>query len=147
VNPCNSPWKCLSALQSRASRETRIVGKVYNLYRMKTDISAVLTVTSSLDPHMIIELEDELNCGPCLWLWLCLCLCYISSISFSVGFSMNLYLSNQVLIKFDQLKLRYKPVSLSLILDFMSYNSQHLLSTNHKCTHACYYCCLEERVM
>ena len=26
---------------------------------MKTDISAVLTVTSGLDPHMIIELEDE----------------------------------------------------------------------------------------
>jgi hypothetical protein len=44
------------------------VGKVYNIYRVKTDISAVLTVTSGLDPHMIIELEDELNCGP--WLWL-----------------------------------------------------------------------------
>jgi hypothetical protein len=28
-----------------------------------------------------------------------------SSISFNVGFGMNLYLSNQVLIKFDQLKL------------------------------------------
>jgi hypothetical protein len=44
------------------------VGKVYNLCRVKTDISAVLTVKSSLDPHMIIELEDELNRGP--WLWL-----------------------------------------------------------------------------
>jgi hypothetical protein len=52
---------------------------------------------------MIIELEDELNHGPWLWLWLCLC--YISSISFNVGLGMNLYLSNQVLIKFDQLKL------------------------------------------
>jgi hypothetical protein len=41
--------------------------------------------------------------GPCLWLWLCLC--YISSISFKVGFGINLYHSNQVLIKFDQLKL------------------------------------------
>jgi hypothetical protein len=41
--------------------------------------------------------------GPCLWLWLCLF--YISSISFKVGFGMNLYLSNQVLIKFEQLKL------------------------------------------
>jgi hypothetical protein len=45
------------------------VGKVYNLCRVKTDISAVLTVKSGLDPHMIIELEDELNRGPWLWLW------------------------------------------------------------------------------
>jgi hypothetical protein len=37
------------------------VGKVYNLYRVKTDISAVLTVTSSLDPHMIIEFKEDLN--------------------------------------------------------------------------------------
>jgi hypothetical protein len=37
---------------------------------VKTDISAVLTVTSGLDPHMINELEDELNRGPWLWLWL-----------------------------------------------------------------------------
>jgi hypothetical protein len=44
------------------------VGKVYNLCRVKTDISAVLTVKSGLDPHMIIELEDELNHRP--WLWL-----------------------------------------------------------------------------
>jgi hypothetical protein len=79
------------------------VGKVYNLYRVKTDISAVLTVKSGLDPHMIIELEDELNCGPCIWFWLCLC--YISSLSFNAGFGMNLYISNQVLIKLDQLKL------------------------------------------
>jgi len=40
---------------------TRIVGKVYNLCRVKTDISAVLTVKSGLDPHMIIELEDDIN--------------------------------------------------------------------------------------
>jgi hypothetical protein len=79
------------------------VRKVYNLCRVKTDISVVLTVKSGLDPHMIIELEDELNRGPCLWLWLWLC--YISSISFNMGFGMNLYISNQVLIKFDQLKL------------------------------------------
>jgi hypothetical protein len=39
--------------------------------------------------------------GPCLWLWLCC----ISPISFNVGFCMNLYPSNQVLIKLDQLKL------------------------------------------
>jgi hypothetical protein len=78
------------------------VGKVYKLYRVKTDISAVLTVKSGLDPHMIIELEDKLNRGPSLWLWLCFC--YTYSVSFNVGFGMNLYLSNHVLIKFDQLK-------------------------------------------
>jgi hypothetical protein len=70
---------------------------------VKTDISAVLTIKSGLDPHMIIELEDELNREPCIWFWLRFC--YISSISFNVGFGINLYLSNQVLIKFDQLKL------------------------------------------
>jgi hypothetical protein len=69
------------------------VGKVYNLCRVRTDILAVLMVKSGLDPHMIIELEDELNRGPCLWLWLWLCC--ISSLSFNVGFGMNLYLSNQ----------------------------------------------------
>jgi hypothetical protein len=37
------------------------VGKVYNLYRVKTDISAVLAVKSGLDPHTIIELKDDLN--------------------------------------------------------------------------------------
>jgi hypothetical protein len=61
VNPCHSPWKCLRALQTRALRETRVVGKVHNLCRVKTDISAVLTVKSGSGPHMIIELEDDLN--------------------------------------------------------------------------------------
>jgi hypothetical protein len=79
------------------------VGKVYNLSRLKTNLSAVLTVKSVFDPHMIIELEDELNRGPCLWLWLYFC--YTCSVSFNVDFGMNLYLSNQVLIKLDQLKL------------------------------------------
>jgi hypothetical protein len=37
------------------------VGKVYNICRVKTDISVVLTVKSGLDPHMINALEDELN--------------------------------------------------------------------------------------
>ena len=37
------------------------MGKVYNLCRVKTDISAVLMVKSGFDPHMIIELEDDLN--------------------------------------------------------------------------------------
>jgi hypothetical protein len=79
------------------------VGKVYNLRRVKIDISVVLTVKSGLDPHMINELEDEINHGPYLWLWLYFW--YISFISFNVGFGMNLYLSNQVLIKLNQLKL------------------------------------------
>jgi hypothetical protein len=79
------------------------VGKVYNLCRVKTNILAVLMVKSGLNPHMIIELEDKLNHGPCLCLWLCFY--YTCSVSFNVGFGMNLYLSNQVLIKLDQLKL------------------------------------------
>jgi hypothetical protein len=33
------------------------VGKVYNLCRVKTDISAVLTVKSGLDPHMKFNLK------------------------------------------------------------------------------------------
>jgi hypothetical protein len=37
------------------------VGKVYNLCRVKTDISAVLTVKSGLDTHIIIKLKDDLN--------------------------------------------------------------------------------------
>jgi hypothetical protein len=48
-------------LFAQASRDTQIVGKVYNLYKVKTDISAVLTVKSGLHPHMIIELKDDLN--------------------------------------------------------------------------------------
>jgi hypothetical protein len=79
------------------------VGKVYNLCRVKTDISAVLMVTSGLDPHMINELEDELNHEPYLWFWICFC--NIHSVTFNVGFGINLYLSNQVLIKLDQLEL------------------------------------------
>ena len=35
------------------------MGKVYNLCRVKTDISAVLTVKSGLDPQMITEFEDD----------------------------------------------------------------------------------------
>jgi hypothetical protein len=37
------------------------VGKAYNLCRVKNDISAVLKVKSGLDPHMIIELKDDVN--------------------------------------------------------------------------------------
>jgi hypothetical protein len=50
MNPCRSRRKCLRAFQTRASRKTQVVGKVYNLYRVKTDISAVLTVKNGLDP-------------------------------------------------------------------------------------------------
>ena len=45
--------KCLRALQTRTTWETRILGKVYNLCRVKTNRLAVLTVKSGLDPHMI----------------------------------------------------------------------------------------------
>jgi hypothetical protein len=37
------------------------MGKVYIFCRVKTDILAVLTVKSGLDPHMIIELKDDIN--------------------------------------------------------------------------------------
>jgi hypothetical protein len=43
------------------------VGKVYNLYRVKTDRSAVLTVKSGLDPHMIIKLENGIQIVGYLW--------------------------------------------------------------------------------
>jgi hypothetical protein len=40
---------------------TRAVVKVYNLCRVKTDRSAVLTVKSGLDPHMIIKPKDGMK--------------------------------------------------------------------------------------
>jgi hypothetical protein len=46
------------------------VGKVYNLCRVKTDISVVLTVKSGLDTHMIIKLKDDLIDGSCLFIYL-----------------------------------------------------------------------------
>jgi hypothetical protein len=62
----------------------------------------VLTVKSGLDPHMIIELEDGLKlcygyaCHVLMMYLLSLCLMWAG---------INLYfVSNQVLIKFDQLK-------------------------------------------
>jgi hypothetical protein len=61
MNPCHSPRKYLRALQTQALRETRVVGKVHNLCRVKTDISAVLMVKSGLNPHMTIELKKNLN--------------------------------------------------------------------------------------
>ena len=66
------------------------MGKVYNLCRVKTDISAVLTVKSGLDPHMIIELEVDLN--RCSNLWLIVVYLYIC---LSCGFNgIYLYLAN-----------------------------------------------------
>jgi hypothetical protein len=41
--------------------KTQIVGKVYNLCIVKFYISAVLTVNSGSNPHMIIGLKDDLN--------------------------------------------------------------------------------------
>jgi hypothetical protein len=73
VNLCHSPRKCLRALQTRASRETRVVGKVYNLCGVKTDISAMLMVKSGFDPYMIIKLEDDVNgCSLLCWSYLSL---------------------------------------------------------------------------
>jgi hypothetical protein len=66
------------------------VGKVYKLCRVKTDISPVLMIKNGLDPHMINELEDEINRGPCLWL--SLCFYYISYVYFNVGWYIYLYL-------------------------------------------------------
>jgi hypothetical protein len=39
----------------------RVVGKMYNLCRLKTNISVILTVKTGLDHYMIIELKDDLN--------------------------------------------------------------------------------------
>jgi hypothetical protein len=82
MNPSHSPRKCLRALQNRASRETRVVGKVYNLCRVKTDISAVLTVKSNLDPHMIIKLKHDLN----------RCSLFISYLIFFIYLRVDIYL-------------------------------------------------------
>ena len=61
--------------------------KVYNLCRVKTNRLAVLTVKSGLDPHMIIELEDDLN----------RCFIYDVEVYFNylfVGNGINLHLDN-----------------------------------------------------
>jgi hypothetical protein len=62
----------------------------------------MLTVKSGLDPHMIIELEDGLN--SCSLVMLAICLWPILPL-YLMWVGINLYfISNQVLIKFDQLK-------------------------------------------
>jgi hypothetical protein len=96
VNSCHSPWKCLRALQTQASREIRVVGKMYNLCRVKTDISAVPTVKSDLDPHMMTKLKDDLN----HWFYLFISLLWIDSpqiVYLRVG--IYLHLANARLIK------------------------------------------------
>ena len=50
---------------------TQIVVKVYNLCRVKTNISAVLTVMSGLDPHMINKFKDGLKSLSGYFLWPC----------------------------------------------------------------------------
>jgi hypothetical protein len=76
----------------------------------KTNRLAVLTVKSGLDPHKITELEDGFkSCSLvilAIFLWCILSLCLMWVV-------INLYsISNQVLIKFDQLKMlnAYSPV-------------------------------------
>jgi hypothetical protein len=49
------------------------MGEVYNLCRVKTDRSVVLTVKSGLDPHMIMKLKDKLK----LWFLMVLSYGYI----------------------------------------------------------------------
>jgi hypothetical protein len=79
------------------------VGKVYNLCRVKTDRSAVLTVKSGLDPHVIIKLEDGIQIVVYLWFEGII----IINAKFWVG--INLHLVNRcLLIKFDQLKNAYR---------------------------------------
>ena len=50
---------------------TRIVVKVYNLCRVKTNRLAVLTVKSGLDPHMINKLKDAYKSYSGYFLWPC----------------------------------------------------------------------------
>jgi hypothetical protein len=69
---------------------------VYNLCRVKTDISAVLTVKSGLDSHMIIKLKDDLNC------WFCLFIIVLWIVSPQIVYlmaSIHLHLTNACLIK------------------------------------------------
>jgi hypothetical protein len=66
-------------------------------------------------------------------------LLFINSV-FYIRVGINLNLVNACSIKLDQLKClsQSNHVSLSLFWPCTSYNLLHLLSTNHKCTHACF---------
>ena len=87
--------------------------KVYNLCRVKTDISAVLTVRSGLDPHMIIKLEEDSKSTILLMVIVLFTFIYLLWVS-----GINLYLVNACLIKLDQLKMliAVKPCRLFLVL-------------------------------
>jgi hypothetical protein len=102
----------------------------------------MLTVKSRPDPHMIIELEDGLK----LWLWLCLPYSYGVSLTFMLNLwvGIQLYLCNQVLLKFDQLKfLNAVKLSTFPCQAFAFILSPHLRSTTS--AHPCYkQCCSEE---
>jgi hypothetical protein len=100
----------------------------------------VLTVKSDLDPHMIIELEDVFKLCSLVVLAIFI-LCILPLCLMWVG--INLYfLSNQVLIKFDQLKCLMLIVQ-STIKPLHSCLSPHLLSTTS--AHPCYKQCCSER--
>jgi hypothetical protein len=75
------------------------MGKVYNLCRVKTDRSAVLTVKSGLDPHMIIKLEDGIQ----IVVYLVWRNNFINA-KFWVGIYLHL-VNRCLLIKFDQHKM------------------------------------------
>jgi hypothetical protein len=75
------------------------VGKVYNLCRVKTDISAVLTVKSGLDTHMIIKLKDDLNRCSLFYLFTYLCSGLFLPQIFCLRAGIYLHLSNACLIK------------------------------------------------
>ena len=64
------------------------MGKVYNLCRVKTKRLAVLMVKSGLDPHMIIELEDDLN--RCLFMLLMM----VTPITYLWANGINLHVAN-----------------------------------------------------
>jgi hypothetical protein len=100
----------------------------------------VLTVKSGLDPHMINELEDGLkSCSLVilaifLWYLLSLCLMWVGKYLY--------FISNQVLIKLDQLKVlnAYSPVHYKAFAFILS---PRLLSTIS--SHPCYKQCCSER--
>jgi hypothetical protein len=77
---------------------------------VKTDISAVLMVKSGLDPHMIIELKDDLI--DVLYLLL---LSYLF-IYLRVGIHLRLF--NACQIKLDQLKILIAVKPCQLFLDY-----------------------------
>ena len=65
-------WPALAWLGSKFFETfTRIVVKVYNLCRVKTDISVVLMIRNDLDPHMINKLKDGYKSHSGYFLWPC----------------------------------------------------------------------------